>query len=316
MRQFGAEPLAGFQRDIMAEKAAHAAAGDGTGNRRQQPGKDTQQAGFAAAIGAFKMQRAARLDPRRHGFEQQPVAALAGQIGQVERLGKHAADASDLAAACHPGMTAGDKRRYAPGMADPTPPVPDSAAPKKRPSMPNALKLAVDFGPLLIFFAANKFGGVFTATAAFMVATIAAMAISWWKTRHIPPMLLFTGLIVTVFGGLTLWLQDAIFIKLKPTLIYGMFAGILLFGLATRRPYLKLVMGEALPTLDDRGWTKLTRNWALFFIALMAANEVARQVLTTDQWINFKVWGVTSATLLFAIAQVPLMKRHGLNLEA
>jgi intracellular septation protein len=193
------------------------------------------------------------------------------------------------------------------------PPVPSSAEKPGRTPMPTALKLAIDFGPLLIFFAANKFGGVFTATAAFMVATVVAMAVSWWKTRHIPPMLIFTGLIVVVFGGLTLWLQDDTFIKLKPTLIYGMFAGILLFGLATRRSYLKLVMGEALPQLDDAGWRKLTRNWAMFFIALMAANEVARQVLTTDQWVNFKVWGVTSATLLFAIAQAPLMARHGVK---
>lgn len=202
-------------------------------------------------------------------------------------------------------------------MSDPTPPPasPATAKPGRTP-MPTALKLAIDFGPLLIFFAANKFGGVFTATAAFMVATLVAMALSWWKTRHIPPMLIFTGLIVVVFGGLTLWLQDDTFIKLKPTLIYGMFAGILLFGLATRRSYLKLVMGEALPQLDDAGWRKLTRNWALFFIALMAANEVARQVLTTDQWVNFKVWGVTSATFIFAILQVPLLKKHGLDLGA
>jgi intracellular septation protein len=185
--------------------------------------------------------------------------------------------------------------------------------PKPRPTLPTALKLTLDFGPLLVFFAANKFGGVFTATAAFMVATLVAMAVSWWKTRHIPPMLVFTGLIVVVFGGLTLWLQDDMFIKLKPTLIYGMFAGILFFGLATRRPYLKLVMGEALPTLDDDGWRKLTRNWALFFVALMVANEVARQILTTDQWVNFKVWGVTGATLLFAVAQAPLLTRHGVK---
>ena len=202
-------------------------------------------------------------------------------------------------------------------MSDTTPPpaAPATQRPGRTP-MPTVLKLAIDFGPLLIFFGANKFGGVFTATAAFMVATLVAMALSWWKTRHIPPMLIFTGLIVVVFGGLTLWLQDDTFIKLKPTLIYGMFAGILLFGLATRRSYLKLVMGEALPQLDDDGWRKLTRNWALFFIALMAANEVARQVLTTDQWVNFKVWGVTSATFIFAILQVPLLKKHGLDLGA
>ncbi len=184
-----------------------------------------------------------------------------------------------------------------------------------RPPLPTALKLALDFGPLLVFFAANKFGGVFTATAAFMVATGVAIAIAWIKTRHIPPMLILTSLIVLVFGGLTLWLKDDSFIKLKPTLIYGMFAAILLFGLATRRPYLKLVLGEALPALDDAGWAKLTRNWAVFFVVLMGANEVARQMLTTDQWVNFKVWGVTAATILFAIAQAPLLAKHGAKLD-
>ena len=185
----------------------------------------------------------------------------------------------------------------------------------KRKTLPTGLKLAVDFGPLLVFFAANKFGGVFTATAAFMIATGVAIGISWVRTRHIPVMLLFTGVIVLVFGGLTLWLQDETFIKLKPTLIYGMFAAILGFGLAAKRPTLKLVLGEALPALTDAGWTKQTRNWALYFVAMMAANEVARHLLTTDQWVNFKVWGVTAATMLFALAQAPLLARHGVKLD-
>jgi intracellular septation protein len=178
------------------------------------------------------------------------------------------------------------------------------------------LKLAVDLGPLLVFFAANKFGGLFVATGAFMVATALAMAVSWWKTRHIPAMLLFTGLIVAVFGGLTLWLQDETFIKLKPTLIYGTFAAILFFGLARGRSYLRLVLGDAMPGLSDAGWTKLTRNWALFFLVLMGANEVARQLLSTDAWVSFKVWGVTAATFLFAIAQAPMMMKEGAGKEA
>ena len=202
-------------------------------------------------------------------------------------------------------------------MSDSNPPTEPVVTEKPgRTPMPTALKLAIDFGPLLIFFAANKFGGVFTATAAFMAATALAMAISWVKTRHIPPMLIFTGVIVMVFGGLTLWLQDENFIKLKPTMIYAMFASILGFGLLTKRPYLKLVLGEALPTLTDAGWTRLTRNWALFFVALMLANEVARQVLTTDQWVNFKVWGVTVVTMLFAMAQAPLLSKHSVKPEA
>lgn len=189
------------------------------------------------------------------------------------------------------------------------------ASQSSRAPLPAGLKLAIDFGPLLVFFAANRFGGVFTATAAFMAATLLAVAVSWARTRHVPPMLIFTAGIVLVFGGLTLWLQDATFIKLKPTLIYGMFAAILFFGLATKRPYLKLVLGEVLPSLDDAGWAKLTRNWACFFIVLMAANETARQLLTTDQWVNFKVWGVTAATMVFAAAQAPLLARHGVKLD-
>ncbi len=181
--------------------------------------------------------------------------------------------------------------------------------------LPAGLKLALDFGPLLIFFVANKFGDVFVATGAFMAATAAAMAVSWLKTRAIPPMLIFTGIIVLVFGGLTLWLRDETFIKLKPTLIYATFAGILGLGLATGRSYLKMVLGEVLPALDEAGWAKLQRNWALFFVALMLANETARRVLTTDQWVDFKVWGVTAATMIFAVAQTPLLKRHGVNFD-
>jgi intracellular septation protein len=173
------------------------------------------------------------------------------------------------------------------------------------------LKLAVDLGPLLLFFVANKYGGLFVATGVFMAATAVAMGVSWLMTRHIPVMLVFTGLIVAVFGGLTLWLQDETFIKLKPTLIYGTFAAVLLVGLARGRSYLRLVLGDALPGLSEAGWTKLTRNWALFFLVLMGANEVARQLLTTDQWVSFKVWGVTVATFLFAMAQAPLMMREG-----
>jgi intracellular septation protein len=147
-----------------------------------------------------------------------------------------------------------------------------------------------------------------------MAATAIATWVSWWKTRHVPPMLIFTGLIVLVFGGLTLWMQDETFIKLKPTLIYGVFAAILGFGLATGRPTLQMVMDDALPGIDAEGWRKLTRNWLLFFIALMAANEVARRILTTDQWVNFKVWGVTLAFVAFTMAQGPMMTRHGLKL--
>ena len=175
------------------------------------------------------------------------------------------------------------------------------------------LKLAVDFGPLLVFFAASKFGGVFVATGAFMVATLVAMAVSLLKTGRVPPMLIFTGIIVMVFGGLTLWLKDKTFIQLKPTLIYVMFAAILFFGLATRRPTLKLVLHDAFPALEEAGWMKLTRNWAVFFVVLAGANEVARRLLSFDHWVDFKVWGVVAATFLFAAAQAPILAKHGVK---
>ncbi len=175
------------------------------------------------------------------------------------------------------------------------------------------LKLAVDFGPLLVFFTASKFGGIFVATGAFMVATLVAMAVSLFRTGRIPPMLLFTGIIVMVFGGLTLWLHDAAFVKIKLTVIYAMFGAILIFGLITKRPTLQLVLHDAFPALDAAGWTKLTRNWAAFFLVLAATNEVLRRVLTDSQWVNFKVWGVIAATLVFAMAQAPILARHGVK---
>ena len=141
------------------------------------------------------------------------------------------------------------------------------------------------------------------------------MAVSWWMMRRIPPALIFTGVIVAVLGGLTLWLHDETFLKLKPTLIYGFFAVILLIGWATNKPYLKLIFGDALPDLDDAGWQKLTRNWALFFLAMMATNEAARHFLTTSQWFSFKVWGMTIITAVFAVAQAPLLARHGVKLD-
>ncbi|WP_416907457.1 MAG: inner membrane-spanning protein YciB [Polymorphobacter sp.] len=173
--------------------------------------------------------------------------------------------------------------------------------------MSGPLKFAVDLGPLLVFFVANKFGGLFVATAAVMVATAVAIAVSWVKTRHIPVMTLVSAALIGIFGGLTLWLQDETFIKLKPTLIYGLFAVILLGGLARGRSYLQLVLGDAVPGVSERAWRTLTRNWGLFFVALMGVNEVARRVLGTDDWVSLKVWGLPIATIAFALSQARLM---------
>jgi intracellular septation protein len=179
-------------------------------------------------------------------------------------------------------------------------------------------RLLIDLGPLLVFFAANFLAPVpgplkvFVATGAFMVAMIAAMAFSYARFRTISPLLWFSGVMVIVMGGLTLWLQDETFIKLKPTLYYSLVAGLLGFGLATGRPLLKAVLGSAYPGLDENGWIKLTRNWALFFVFMAALNEIVWRNSSTEFWIGFKIWGAIPLTFLFALANVPMLMKHGL----
>ena len=193
--------------------------------------------------------------------------------------------------------------------------------------------MAINLGPLLLFFAASKAGkALFEAgslpglkdaevasavvgTGAFIIATLVAALWHWGKTRHLPAAMIFTTVIVVLFGGLTVWLQDKAFIQLKPTIIYGVFAALLLGGLATGRPTLQIVMEDALPGLTDTGWRLLTRNWALLFITLLFANEAARRMLSYDDWLSFKVWGVTLAIFAFTMAQAPLLAKHGLKLD-
>jgi intracellular septation protein len=171
------------------------------------------------------------------------------------------------------------------------------------------LKLAIEAGPLAVFFIANARGGIFVATAAFMIAIAAALAASWWLERKLPTLPLVTGVFVLVFGGLTLWLQDELFIKLKPTIVNGLFALILFGGLAFGRPFLKPLLGAALE-LTDEGWRKLTWRWAWFFVALAVANEVVWRMFTTDAWVNFKVFGILPLTIAFSLAQLPLINRY------
>ena len=207
------------------------------------------------------------------------------------------------------------------------PPTPD------RPQLSTTARMAINFGPLLLFFGASKLGkalhergqlpgladaevaSAVVGTAVFVVATLIAALWHWGKTRHLPAAMIFTTVIVVLFGGLTIWLQDKAFIQLKPTIIYGMFALLLFGGLATGRPTLQLVMEDALPGLTDTGWRLLTRNWAIFFIALLIANETARRMLGYDDWLSFKVWGVTVAIFVFTLAQGPLLAKHGLKLD-
>ncbi|MEO0501447.1 MAG: inner membrane-spanning protein YciB [Pseudomonadota bacterium] len=178
------------------------------------------------------------------------------------------------------------------------------------------LRFALDFGPLLVFFGVNALAPgddiaqAVAATAAFMIAIAIAMLISFVKTRRVTAMQIVTGAIVAVFGGLTIYLRDETFIQVKPTAVYLLFAGILLTGLVTGRPLLKLVLESGFPEMTDRGWTLLTRNWALFFLFLAGLNEAARQMLTFDQWVDVKVWGVTGLTFVFALSQTPVLTKH------
>jgi intracellular septation protein len=182
-------------------------------------------------------------------------------------------------------------------------------------------KLAIDLGPLLVFFLVNGFAPVpsmlriFYATGAFMAAMMAAMLISQIKYKHISPLLWFSGVTVVVLGGITIWLHDETFIKIKPTIYYVVVAGLLLFGLYTKRNLLQMVLGSAYPGLSEHGWRVLTRNWALFFIAMALINEAVWRNTSTDFWVSFKLWGALPATFLFAIANVPMLMKHGLQLE-
>ena len=290
----------------------------------EQPGQQPQQRRFARAVRPSQQQGAARIDPGRNGVEQQSPATPASQIVDYERI-HHIYGLMARPAFVTPGewVTGGNFLAITLAMS----PAAD------RPSLSTTARMAINFGPLLLFFGASKLGkslfengritgladaevaSAVIGTAVFVLATLVAALWHWTKTRHLPAAMVFTTVIVVLFGGLTIWLQDKAFIQLKPSIIYGVFALLLFGGLATGRPTLQLVMGDALPGLSPAGLRLLTRNWAMFFVALLAANEVARRLLGYDDWLSFKVWGVTVAIFVFTMAQAPLLSRHGLKLD-
>lgn len=171
------------------------------------------------------------------------------------------------------------------------------------------LKLALEIGPLGIFFLANAQKGIFWATAAFMIAITISIVASWLMERRIPKLPLITGIFVLIFGGLTLGLQNELFIKLKPTIVNILFATILISGLIFKKSFLQSFLGEMF-SMDDKGWTVLTVRWACFFIFLAILNELVWRNFSTDVWVNFKVFGIMPLTLLFSFAQLPMMNRH------
>jgi intracellular septation protein len=200
----------------------------------------------------------------------------------------------------------------------------------KKPQLNPLLKLVLDLGPLVLFFLANSRPalflplvspllpadvasgdrvGIFVATAVFMAAVVVALAISYALTRHLPVMPLVTAVVVLVFGSLTLILHDELFIKLKPTIIYLLFGGVLLGGLALGKPVLGVVF-DSVFHLTEEGWRRLTLRWALFFLALAVLNEIIWRTQSTDFWVNFKVFGVVPLTFLFAAMQYPLLTKY------
>jgi intracellular septation protein len=180
---------------------------------------------------------------------------------------------------------------------------------------PNAFeRLAIDLGPLVVFFAANALRGIFTATAAFMVAITIAVIVSLIRYRRVSILLLFSAFMVIVLGGLTIYFHKDWIIKIKPTIYNVLVASLLLIGLLSGRNLLKVALGSVYPGLSERGWQLLTRNWVIFFFAMAAANEIVWRTTTTEFWAGSKIWGFLPATFAFAIANVPMLMKHGLDL--
>ncbi|MEC7488596.1 MAG: septation protein A [Pseudomonadota bacterium] len=171
------------------------------------------------------------------------------------------------------------------------------------------VKPVSDYGPIVIFFVAYKGWDLYTATAAIIVATGLVLIMSLAINGRVPLMPVITALVVGTFGGLTLIFNDATFIKMKPTIVQALFAAILFGGLLFGKPLLKKVMGSAWQ-MKEAGWRILTRNFGIFFLVMAGINEVVWRTQTEDFWVNFKVFGIIGLTLLFSVAQIPILTRH------
>ncbi|WP_024281240.1 septation protein A [Xanthobacter sp. 126] len=191
-------------------------------------------------------------------------------------------------------------------------PVPAPASSPASRKMSPWLKIGLEIGPLVLFFIANGRGGIYVATGVFMVATLLALGAMWVLARRIAVMPLVSALVVMVFGGLTLWLQDDHFIKLKPTMVNALFGVLLLGGLYFKKPLLPYVF-DGMVKLTEEGWRKLTIRWGIFFLVMAVLNEIVWRSVSTDTWVTFKTFGYLPLTFAFAIAQAPLMSRYELK---
>lgn len=192
----------------------------------------------------------------------------------------------------------------------PAPTVQKGAGPPSRPG----IKILVEVGPLVVFFVTNNQYGIFKATGAFMVAITLSLVASKLFLKRLPPMALFTAAFVLVMGGLTLWLEDELFIKLKPTIVNTLFALMLGLGLAWKKLLLRFAFGDAFE-LTEEGWRKMTVRWIGFFVVLAILNEVVWRNFSTDSWVTFKTFGVMPLTLVFSMTLVPIITRYQIKSE-
>ena len=179
---------------------------------------------------------------------------------------------------------------------------------------PQIRKLLLDMGPLFLFFAAFQYAGIFVATGMFMVAAVLSVAVGWHLEKKLSPIPLITAILVLIAGGLTLYLRNDVFIKMKPTVLYVIFGATLLGGLRFNRLFIKYVFAEAFD-LTDQGWRGLTWRWGIFFLILAALNEAVWRSTSTATWVSFKVWGIVGLIFLFALAQTPFLLKHHNNPE-
>ena len=188
--------------------------------------------------------------------------------------------------------------------------------------MNSRLNAAIEYGPLAVFlvvyFVGSRYlddiGAILAATAAIMVATVVALSVAWFVQRRVPKVPLVSGVLLMLFGGLTLWLQDPVIIKMKPTAVYLLFSAVLLGGAGMRRPLLKPLLGSAW-RLDDAGWAKLTVRFGLFFMAMAGLNELVWRTQSTDFWVSYKVFGTMGLILVFTMLQVGMINRHTIEPE-